>query len=95
MSTTNLKEQQDIQSIINKKGLIIAGPCSAESEEQLLETAKALAATGKVDIIRGGIWKPRTRPGTFEGIGVCVSFETERYMVHDVFGFGHESVLPL
>jgi len=49
---------------------VIAGPCSVESEEQLLETAKGLAATGKVDIIRGGIWKPRTRPGTFEGIGV-------------------------
>jgi chorismate mutase len=49
---------------------VIAGPCSVESEEQLLETAKGLAASGKVDIIRGGIWKPRTRPGTFEGIGV-------------------------
>ena len=49
---------------------VIAGPCSVESEEQLLETALGLAATGKVDIIRGGIWKPRTRPGTFEGIGV-------------------------
>jgi len=49
---------------------VIAGPCSVESEEQLLETARDLAATGKVDIIRGGIWKPRTRPGTFEGIGV-------------------------
>ena len=49
---------------------VIAGPCSVESEDQLLETALGLAATGKVDIIRGGIWKPRTRPGTFEGIGV-------------------------
>lgn len=49
---------------------VIAGPCSVESEEQLLETAKGLAATKKVDIIRGGVWKPRTRPGTFEGIGV-------------------------
>lgn len=49
--------------------LIIAGPCSAESEEQLLTTAKALAATGKVDILRAGIWKPRTKPGTFEGAG--------------------------
>ena len=50
--------------------LIIAGPCSAESEEQLLSTAQALAATGKVDILRAGIWKPRTKPGTFEGAGV-------------------------
>ena len=49
---------------------VIAGPCSVESEEQLMETVTGLAATGKVDIIRGGIWKPRTRPGTFEGIGV-------------------------
>lgn len=49
--------------------LIIAGPCSAESEEQLLTTAQALAATGKVDILRAGIWKPRTKPGTFEGAG--------------------------
>ena len=50
--------------------LIIAGPCSAESEEQLLTTAKALAATGKVDVLRAGVWKPRTKPGTFEGAGV-------------------------
>jgi chorismate mutase len=70
MSTTNLKEQQDIQSIINKKGLIIAGPCSAESEEQLLETALALKTEGKTDILRAGIWKPRTNPGGFEGAGV-------------------------
>ncbi|MBE6212963.1 MAG: 3-deoxy-7-phosphoheptulonate synthase [Rikenellaceae bacterium] len=50
--------------------LIIAGPCSAESEEQLLSTAQALAATGKVDVLRAGVWKPRTKPGTFEGAGV-------------------------
>ena len=53
-----------------KKPLIIAGPCSAESEEQVLSTAKGLAATGKVDVLRAGIWKPRTKPGTFEGAGV-------------------------
>lgn len=53
----------------SKRPLIIAGPCSAESEEQLLTTAKALAATGKVDVLRAGIWKPRTKPGTFEGVG--------------------------
>jgi chorismate mutase len=70
MSTTNLKEQQAVQSIINKKGLIIAGPCSAESEEQLLETALALKQEGKTDILRAGIWKPRTNPGGFEGAGV-------------------------
>jgi chorismate mutase len=48
---------------------LIAGPCSVETEAQLIETATRLAKTGKVDIIRGGIWKPRTRPGTFEGVG--------------------------
>ena len=51
------------------KPLIIAGPCSAESREQVLVTAKALAATGKVDIFRAGVWKPRTKPNTFEGMG--------------------------
>ena len=52
-----------------KRPLIIAGPCSAESEEQILVTAKAIAATGKVDIFRAGVWKPRTKPNTFEGMG--------------------------
>lgn len=51
------------------KPLIIAGPCSAETEEQLVSTAHLLANTGKVNILRAGIWKPRTRPGEFEGIG--------------------------
>lgn len=49
--------------------VIIAGPCSAESEEQVVNTAKALAAHGNVDLFRSGIWKPRTRPGSFEGVG--------------------------
>src|SRR5690606_26502241 len=53
----------------NGKPLIIAGPCSAETEEQLVSTAHLLANTGKVNILRAGIWKPRTRPGEFEGIG--------------------------
>ena len=56
--------------ITTKKPLIIAGPCSAETPEQTIETAKALAASGKVDIFRAGIWKPRTKPGGFEGIGI-------------------------
>ena len=51
-----------------KKPAIIAGPCSAETEEQLLETARRTKEVG-VDIIRAGIWKPRTRPNNFEGIG--------------------------
>jgi chorismate mutase len=49
--------------------LIIAGPCSAESEEQMLETARGLQSVPEVTIFRAGIWKPRTRPGAFEGIG--------------------------
>ena len=53
----------------NKRPLIISGPCSAETEEQVMATALGLAATGKVDVLRAGIWKPRTRPGSFEGIG--------------------------
>jgi chorismate mutase len=52
-----------------KKPILIAGPCSAETEEQVIETAVRLANTGKIDVLRAGIWKPRTRPGAFEGIG--------------------------
>ena len=49
--------------------IIISGPCSVESEEQMMQTAKEIAKTGKVSILRGGIWKPRTRPNSFEGVG--------------------------
>lgn len=49
--------------------LSIAGPCSVESEEQMLETAEAIAQTGLASALRGGVWKPRTSPGSFEGIG--------------------------
>ena len=52
-----------------KRPLVIAGPCSAESEEQVLTTGRALAAQG-VKIFRAGIWKPRTKPGGFEGVGM-------------------------
>lgn len=52
-----------------KRPFIISGPCSAETEYQVLETARRLAATGKVDLMRAGIWKPRTKPGMFEGVG--------------------------
>ena len=48
--------------------IIIAGPCSAETEEQVLSTARELAKNG-VKIFRAGIWKPRTKPGGFEGVG--------------------------
>lgn len=48
---------------------LIAGPCSAETEAQVLETARALALIPEVKVFRAGIWKPRTRPGAFEGMG--------------------------
>ena len=49
--------------------LLIAGPCSAESEEQVLETAKLIEKDHRAMVYRAGLWKPRTRPGTFEGVG--------------------------
>ena len=48
--------------------MVIAGPCSAESEEQVMETARGLASWG-IHMFRAGIWKPRTHPGSFEGVG--------------------------
>lgn len=58
-------------SWLSKNGnpFIISGPCSAESEEQVLITARAIAESGKVNALRAGIWKPRTRPNSFEGMG--------------------------
>ena len=52
----------------DKRPLVIAGPCSAETEEQVMNTATQLAKRG-IKIFRAGIWKPRTKPGGFEGIG--------------------------
>lgn len=52
-----------------KRPIIISGPCSAETETQMLATGKAIAAVNKNIIFRAGIWKPRTRPNAFEGIG--------------------------
>ena len=48
--------------------MTIAGPCSAETEEQVLRTAHELAGRG-IHVFRAGIWKPRTHPGSFEGVG--------------------------
>ncbi len=61
-------EKLSEQSGIQERPLIIAGPCSAESEEQVVGTARELAAMG-IKIFRAGIWKPRTRPNAFEGVG--------------------------
>jgi chorismate mutase len=68
-----IKTMKDIQPIFDTidtegKPLVIAGPCSAETEEQVLTTARGLAAAG-IKIFRAGIWKPRTHPGGFEGVG--------------------------
>ncbi len=69
MQATELNMKEITQVAWNKRPLIISGPCSAETEEQVLETAVRLHKTGKIDMLRAGIWKPRTRPGSFEGIG--------------------------
>ena len=57
-----------LPGVEERRPLVIAGPCSAETEEQVMHTATQLAASG-VKIFRAGIWKPRTKPGGFEGIG--------------------------
>jgi chorismate mutase len=67
ISAAEPREWLDCQS--DSKPLIISGPCSAESENQVVATARAIAATGKVQLFRAGIWKPRTRPGGFQGVG--------------------------
>ncbi|HPW90006.1 MAG TPA: bifunctional 3-deoxy-7-phosphoheptulonate synthase/chorismate mutase type II [Paludibacteraceae bacterium] len=61
-------ERFKLPKLEHKRPIIIAGPCSAETEEQVMTTAKALAKSG-VQIYRAGIWKPRTKPGGFEGVG--------------------------
>lgn len=53
-----------------RRPFLIAGPCSAETEEQVMETARQIASLDQVSVYRAGIWKPRTRPSSFEGIGV-------------------------
>lgn len=63
------QEKTSLESIFNNRPVIIAGPCSAESEAQVLEAALTLKATEQVQILRAGVWKPRTRPGNFEGMG--------------------------
>ena len=69
MQTLTSESSSPILEKWEKRQIIISGPCSAETEEQMVTTAQQLAATGKVDILRAGIWKPRTKPGMFEGIG--------------------------
>lgn len=90
----------DLQSFLlpgipDKRPLVIAGPCSAETEEQVIDTAKQLAANG-VKIFRAGIWKPRTRPNNFEGVGTIglqwfkrVKQETGMYTSTEVANVKH------
>ena len=68
-----MKIQLDLEPFVfegipEKRPLVLSGPCSAETEEQVLETARQLKEQG-VHIFRAGIWKPRTRPNSFEGVG--------------------------
>src|SRR4030042_63084 len=56
------------EGVPEERPLVMSGPCSAESEEQVMETAGQLKNAG-IKIFRAGIWKPRTRPSTFEGVG--------------------------
>ena len=66
--TLNL-EPLNLPGVAMTRPLVISGPCSAETEEQVMETAALLASKG-IRIFRAGIWKPRTKPGGFEGVGV-------------------------
>lgn len=69
MSKPHLNLSPLAQWLPAARPLIIAGPCSAESEEQVLATAQAIAAEGVATVYRAGVWKPRTRPNAFEGVG--------------------------
>ena len=60
----------NMSGVEDKRPVIIAGPCSAETEEQVMDTATQLSKKG-IRIFRAGIWKPRTKPGGFEGVGVA------------------------
>ena len=68
ISTLNITPPEDWLPVAAPP-LVIAGPCSAETEEQIMETAFGLSTIPQVKIFRAGIWKPRTRPGAFEGVG--------------------------
>ena len=85
----------ELEGVSSKRPIIIAGPCSAETEEQVMATARNLASNG-IKIFRAGIWKPRTKPGGFEGIGVeglewlkRVKSETGMYVATEVANKAH------
>ena len=58
-----------MKAMKNRNSILIAGPCSAETKEQVIKTAKKINQEINIDFLRAGIWKPRTRPNSFEGIG--------------------------
>lgn len=69
-----IKRTLDISAFCNwspdkNQHLIVAGPCGAESYEQVMQTAEGIAKDERIKIFRAGIWKPRTRPNSFEGVG--------------------------
>lgn len=68
MKTIKIKQIKDWLPSLNNP-FVMAGPCSLENEMQALKTAKLLASDKRVFAYRGGVWKPRTRPGSFEGVG--------------------------
>ncbi len=67
--STKIEIEKNLISLKNESPLIIAGPCSAETEEQVITTARLLKNDPRISIFRAGVWKPRTRPGSFEGMG--------------------------
>ncbi len=69
MNQTTAQSQPVVDFSQLKDPFLIAGPCSAETEEQVMETARALAKNPAIKAYRAGIWKPRTRPNAFEGHG--------------------------
>ena len=85
----------ELPGVPAERPVVIAGPCSAETEEQVMNTARQLAKHG-VKIFRAGIWKPRTKPGGFEGVGVegltwlkAVKQETGMYVATEVANAKH------
>lgn len=64
-------QNMNLREIIKQhtRPFLIAGPCSVESQMQMMDAAKGIAANTSVSLLRGGIWKPRTRPDSFEGVG--------------------------
>ena len=70
MTKASEKQESNSDWFANaRKPIIIAGPCSAETRDQVFDTANQLLDFGKIDLFRAGIWKPRTQPDSFEGVG--------------------------